>query len=321
MLDKSKRIIIYGDQHLCSKNYGCHIDYPGLSLKHFKLIGDLAEQESCGVIAGLGDLTYGRFNNLTYRLAVEMEFERHLKITNGNRYEVKGNHDKMTDGASEYDFYKAKGMFSCPDHFDLGCVRFHIVNYGEENRQLNIDPNKYNFVLGHNLFRYKSNILPNYGTGVELDNYTTWKDVDMIVAGHIHQTHKLSGFMLVDRDGDSRTKEIPVYQLGCPNTPAYQKEGLDEVGTYLIVDCSGDEPKLEIMEFPLPELHEKFVIPDENEVAKVLKEHKVDVSDVVKELASHDSYMADPELLIDSLNVFSKAARDKAKELYRNALG
>lgn len=320
LLDKSKRIIIYGDQHLCSKNYGCHKDYPTLSLKHFKMIGDYAESERCGVIAGLGDLTYGRFHDLDYRLLVEEQLDRHLELTNGNKFELKGNHDHMTSGKSEYEFYREKGKFSCPDYYDLGCVRLHFVSHGEELKELNINHDMYNFVLGHNLFRYKSNMLPNYGKGIEMDNYTTWKHVDMVVAGHIHQTHKLAGFMLTGDDTEP-TKEIPVLQLGCPNTPSYQKEGLDSVGTYLIIDGSGEEPRLEFIEFPLPALEEKFNIPTEDDIAKIIKEHKVDVSDVVKQLNSHHSYMGDPLKVIDSLTAYTKGARDKAKELYQNALG
>lgn len=315
--DKNKRMLLYGDQHLSSKNYGGHKNYPKVSMDNFIRIGDIAENDNCGLIAGAGDLTYGRFSDLNYRLKVEEQFERQLTLTEGRRYEIKGNHDTMTTGLSEYEFYEQKGMFSKPEYVDFGCVRMHLVSYGKETMKLDIAKDKSNFVFAHNYFKYSNSVMPNYGEGIELDGFETWKDVDMIIAGHIHEIHKLGGYIITGED----RKEIPVFYLGCPNRPSYMKSGLDEVGNYLIIDGSGDDPKLEVVEFELPSIEDTFNIAKINELAEEAKRNRADVSDMVENLVKHKRNVADPEVIIDSLNVYSRESRKLAKELYREALG
>lgn len=312
-----QKLLIHGDIHLCSKNYGSHVNYPKESLECYEMITQMLEDEDCGVMVGLGDLTYGRFHDLDYRLEVEKLFNRQVELTEGRKYELKGNHDKMTTGKSEWEFYHEKGVFKNPDYVDIGCVRFHFVNHGEEGRDLQIDKTRQNVVFAHNYFKYANNLTPIYGEGIQLDRFEKWKDVDFIICGHIHDVMKLGGFIISGEDGEVR-KEIPVYYLGALTRPSYKKQGLDTIGNLLTIDCSGSEMKMEVIEIELPPIDEVFLVA-QLDTPKDNRE-KIDVSDIVRELAEHDRTLGDPENIIDTLNVFSLEVREKAKELYRSAL-
>lgn len=314
----SKKLLIHGDIHLSSKNYGSHINYPKESLDCYETITEALKSEDCGILVGLGDLTYGRFHDLDYRLKVENLFNRQNELTNGEKYELKGNHDKMTTGKSEWEFYYEKGVFKNPDYLDVGCVRFHFVNHGEEGRDLQIDKTRQNVVFAHNFFKYSNNLTPIYGEGIHLDRFAKWKDVDFIICGHIHDVMKLGGFIISGENGEER-KEIPVYYLGSLPRPSYKKEGLDTIGNLMTIDCSGTEMKIEIIELELPPIEEVFMVAN-LEKDDTSKEPKIDVSDIVKELAEHNRIVGDPEAIIDRLNVFSLDVRNKAKELYRSAI-
>lgn len=308
------RILITGDMHLSSKNYGAHLNYPAETLEMFQFVTESLVQNDCGMLIGLGDLTYGRFHDLDYRLAIEHELDRQNELTNGNRYELKGNHDKLTSGTSEWEFYNKKGLLKNVPYIDTPCARLHLVNYGEELKELEIHPNKKNVVFGHNYFKYASTVLPNYGEAIILDDFKTWQHVDLIVTGHIHDIITCKGFII--GDGDNR-KEIPVIYLGCPNRPSYRKEGLDTQGKFLVLDCSG--PTLQVQEilFDLPDVEDVFLL---TEPTNTKNEPLVDVSDIVRELVAHEQVINDPEAIIDSMSNCSNKVKQKAKELYREAL-
>lgn len=74
------RILVYGDLHLSSKNYGSHNNYPKESLDILRLITDKASEIQATHIVGLGDFAFGRFHTLEYRTAVEAELESSTKF-------------------------------------------------------------------------------------------------------------------------------------------------------------------------------------------------------------------------------------------------
>lgn len=309
-----KRILIYGDPHLSSKNYGSHVNYPKESLDLFKNILKTAKDLDCGTLIGLGDLTYGKFHDLDYVLEVENELEAQKEWTNNNHYMLKGNHDVITNGKSVWEFYLAKGAFKNVPYIDRGCSRIHLVNYNEAGKPLAIADGKENIVLGHDYFRYSNSVFTKYygNGGIVLDNHTTWRQVDLIIAGHIHEFQQCSGCVIT---GET-SKTIPVIYPGCPTRPALQ-ENLDTKGRYIILDCSGDNVMMTIHEFDLPALEDIFLV---KQVKNTSKEPLIDVSDIIRELVAHERITNDPEVVINSLNVFSEEVRAKAIQLYREAL-
>lgn len=308
------RILVTGDMHLSSKNYGSHINYPGESLEMFQFVTECLANNDCGMLIGLGDFTYGRFHDLDYRLAIEEELTKQNELTNGNRYELKGNHDKLTSGTSEWEFYVKKGLLKNVPYIDTPCARLHLVNFGEEFNELAIDHSKKNIVFGHNYFKYKSTLLPNYGEAIILDDFKTWQYVDLIITGHIHDIITCKGYII--GDGPNQ-KEIPVLYLGCPNRPSYKKQDLDTQGKFLILDCSGEQISIQELLFDLPPIEDVFLLGD---IPDSKNEPLVDVSDIVRDLVAHERVMNDPEQIIDILTDFTPEAKQRAKELYREAL-
>ena len=100
------RILIYGDIHLSSKNYGAHKDYPRESLHYFREISRVMKERQATHLIGLGD-SYGRFNTLEYRLAVEKELIEQYNFVKGNRFELKEPW-YAGYGMTEYQYYIEK---------------------------------------------------------------------------------------------------------------------------------------------------------------------------------------------------------------------
>lgn len=115
-------ILIYGDIHLNSKNYGGHKDYANESLGYFQKITETAQEIGATHIIGLGDFTFSRFHTLEYRSKVEDELEKQYKLTNGNRFELKGNHDVAGYGMTEYEYYVEKGLLRPSTNLQIGNV-------------------------------------------------------------------------------------------------------------------------------------------------------------------------------------------------------
>ena len=88
-MEELARILIYGDIHLSSRNYGGHRDYPNESLSYFKDITRYTEELKATHLIGLGDFTFNRFNTLEYREKVERELNKQFELVSGNRYELK----------------------------------------------------------------------------------------------------------------------------------------------------------------------------------------------------------------------------------------
>ena len=58
------RILVYGDLHLSSKNYGSHNNYPKETLDILRLITDKASEIQATHIVGLGDFADGSTEKL-----------------------------------------------------------------------------------------------------------------------------------------------------------------------------------------------------------------------------------------------------------------
>ena len=205
------RIVIYGDIHLSSKNYGGHKDYVKESLEYFTKITEIAEENKATHIIGLGDLTFGRFNTLEYRLEVEKLLSRQYSLTNGNRYELCGNHDIASYGKTERDFYIDKGIIKKSQNISFGNIHITMIDYGKTNEtEMNIvDADDHvNIVLSHNYYKFSNSITPNFGTAINIDELTNWFGVDYIICGHIHKQLVLKGTMT---NGDKQHEVIIHY--------------------------------------------------------------------------------------------------------------
>lgn len=317
------RILIYGDIHLSSKNYGAHVDYPRETLYYFRLITQKAEEYKATHIIGLGDFTYGRFHSLEYRYAVEKELEKQNEITEGRRYELKGNHDIAPYGMTEYEYYVTKGLLKPSTNLKIGNVNISMVDYQKHNTWEIIDPSnndEINVVLAHGYFKFKDTKLPNYGTAVELDHFVRWYGVDYLICGHIHNHHMFDGLIIKDNIGH----RMVVHYLGSMSRPAYREGFMDEDGHLVILTIRDNgEMQYDIDEIKLWPLEKSFNLSKKEEAKKIMggNEVTVDISDIVNRLNTHERNIGNPEDIIEAMEGIDPRYKKKAIELLKAGRG
>lgn len=319
------KVMIYGDIHLSSKNYGAHKDYKNESLGLFKNITKTAEEHGITHIIGLGDFTYGRFHTLEYREAVEKELLRQLEITNGQRWEIKGNHDSATYGMTEYEYYLNKGMYKGAENIQIGNLNLSMINYGEHRKRSIIPPEigKTNIVAMHDFFAFGDSNFPMYGDSYMLDSFEPWFGVDYIFGGHIHKMETAVGS--IAKDGLSH--ECGLMYLGCPCRPSYREGHMDEKGYYVILEVYDElqarqygmnEVQIKVIDFDLQSIEDTFTLEEKKKEEERLAQKRVDVSDIVQRLDSHKRVLGEPEDKIMAMDDVRMEYRLKAVQLLKN---
>ncbi len=312
-------VIIYGDIHLSSKDYGAHKDYAKESLEYFTKLTELAENLGATYIIGAGDLTFSKFHNLEYRKAVEKLLERQYKLTNGNRYEVKGNHDTATNGMTEYEFYEQKGLIKHVERLDVQNVHFTLCDYGKiETIGINAvdSQNDINVLVAHEYLKFKDTKLPNFGTATEIDTMQKLYDIDYIVCGHIHKTMGFKGNIIKN----NRAKEVFVYYPGCMSRPSYS-DTLETVGSVVVMTIEDGRLIYDKSDIPLWKIEDSFVMDEiqDREEKKTEKENRVDISDVVRQLDERDNDFGNPEDRIMGMQGIDERYKLKAIQLLKEA--
>ena len=316
------RVGVYGDIHLNSKNYGAHRDYPKESLEYFSKITEVTRNKQLTHLVGLGDFSFGRFHSLEYRLAIERNLEEQYRLTNGNRFEIKGNHDEAGYGFTERDYYVEKGYLRPSTNLTLGNVNISMVDYGEHETAdviINNDDNHFNIILAHDFFKFSNSQVANYGKAIELDTFTKWFGVDYIALGHVHKIMKFKGHIF----NNDLAREVVVDYLGCMTRPAYREGHMDEVGQVLIFTVY-DDGKLDVDTeiIPLWSLDKAFNLEakEKQKIKKEEKSQRIDISDIVKQLDAHDRNIGNPEDMIASMIDVDERYKNKAIALLKDAL-
>lgn len=317
------RIGIYGDIHLSSKNYGAHRDYPTESLECFTKITEVTRRRKLTHLIGLGDFTYGRFHTLEFRKAVRKQLTEQYELTNGNRYELKGNHDIAGYGMTERDYYIDEGLIRPSQNITIHNLNITMIDYDKYNETVPniIDDEKYiNFVLAHDFFKFKDTNIANFGKAIELDNFDRWFGADYLVCGHVHKIMGFKGNIIKD----NMAHELFVHYLGCMPRPSYKEGSMDEKGQMLILILHDDgHLDYDIEDIELWALDKSFNIEEKakQQAKKDEKEARVDISDVVKQLDSHDRNVGNPEDIIKDMQGIEDKYKNKAIDLLKSALG
>lgn len=313
------RVLVYGDIHLHSKNYGAHRDYPKESLEYFKNITNTAKEIEATHIIGLGDFSYGRFATLEYRQEVQEELKKQYELTHGNRWELKGNHDASTRGMTEYEFYVSQGLLRPSENITIGNVNISMVDYGKhDTTEILADPSMTNIVCAHDYFKFSDTPMPNYGNPIILDYYAKWVNVQYLICGHIHEHNMFTGKI----SDNHIAKEMIVHYLGCPCRPSYHSEGMQDTGHYSIIDIFENKEKAaayNVHEFPLYSIDKSFCLEEMDTAASLAAKKTVDISDVVKRLDQHERVLGDPEALILSMTDIKEEYKQKAIQLLHDA--
>lgn len=316
-------IIIYGDIHLSSKKYGAHNDYPKESLHYFSEITRVAKERNATHIIGTGDFTYGRFHSLEYRLKVEEQLEEQYKLTKGNRYELMGNHDTATYGLTEYQYYVQKGIIKPSTNLDIENLHITMVDHDKHNE---VEPNIHmgeddvNIIIAHDFFRFKDTATANYGEAIELDEFTRWYGADFLISGHVHKIMGFSGSIAKDNVGHPMTVHYP----GCMSRPSYREGHMDEVGQVVCITVNDDNTiGYDVIDIELWKIEESFNLAIKEKAIGKEKERadRLDISDIVKQLDSHERNVGNPEDIINSLQGVDKIYKNKAIALLKEAQG
>lgn len=315
------RIAVYGDIHLNCKNYGAHRDYPKESLEYFHKITETVEKRQCTHLIGCGDFSYGVFNSLSYRLAVEKELETQFKLTNGNRYELEGNHDKAGYGMTERDYYVSKGLLKPSCNLSIGNLNLSMIDYGKSETVDPIiidDDTHVNMIIAHDFFKFSNTQMANFGAAMILDNFTKWFGLDYLILGHVHKIMEFNGYIAKD----NMVHELTVNYLGCMTRPAYKEGNMDEVGHILIISVYDDNNiDIDTEVVPLWKIEDSFNLAEKQkqETKKQEKMERVDISDIVRQLDAHDRNVGNPEDIIQSMEGIDPKYKNMAIELLKLA--
>lgn len=311
------RILISGDTHASSKNYGSHRNYPEEPLYYMDRIIDIMTERKVTAYIGLGDLTYGRFHTLEYRQKFEEKLQRQYDITNGNRWEIKGNHDSATYGKTELEYYYDRGLIRPSENIQIGNLNISMVDYGKQkSTDILIEEGKTNIVLTHGFFVFEDSIVPDFGTGTKLDNFEKWFGVDFVICGHVHEEYRMTGKMI--KDGIAH--DVLVHYLPCLARPSYHREKTPTVGTVVLLTLYDNKQlKYETISIDLLPIEQSFNIEAKEEAEKHKELTRVDISDVVKKLDSHETVIGNQEDIIMGKTNIDIRYRKKAVELLKNA--
>lgn len=245
----NRRALIIGDLHIFDKYSGRHVDYFGDCCWFLEYI---TEEMKKNVITDLfltGDVV-GRTveKNLQSRESL-MYFMKVLQIwndmTNGNVYSNRGNHDigvKLTD----FEMFVTLGLLKTADFVDVESTRFHLIDYGEHNRELSVDENKYNVAIMHTNLQIEgiTNWFERGKDGVELSTLENLYGVDLVIGGHIHNP----SLRLVSTS--IRDREVALFYPGNGTRPRYDKNIWNKCYGVLI-DTNEKDTQLGQIEFTL----------------------------------------------------------------------
>lgn len=193
------KVLVFGDTHLSVKYNGKHKNYAYDCFATMDLILNHVKEEQPSAVFFLGDIIGVNERNIydhEFLMRVVMFFGSLYKLTKGNVYYVKGNHD-FGDFA-DVDFLTGLGYIKNPEYVDYMVndnveIRFHFVNYGDEHKPLQINQdNASNVVLGHADY-YIEGVTTWYSSkkhSVELKTLSNFKGVELVFAGHIHTPSK-----------------------------------------------------------------------------------------------------------------------------------
>ena len=191
------KVLVFADTHFSSTYEGKHISYIFDCLDNMSKILDIIRKEKPKAVIFLGDIIGVNERNISDRqflMRIIKFFGLIYNAVKGNVFCVKGNHD-MGD-FSDYDMLVGLGYLKNPKYIDYKTpdgnsteIRFHLVNYGDEKNQLELEKEEAsNIVLGHADY-YIDGVTNWYSEKkgrVELRELKNFCGVEMVVSGHIH---------------------------------------------------------------------------------------------------------------------------------------
>lgn len=331
------KILVFGDLHLSCTYEGTHKNY---LMECYENMDNIlkkvtSSKEKVSAVFFLGDIIGVSERNIRDRqflLDVALFFTRLNGLVGGNVFTVKGNHDK--GDFPDFDFLGGLGLIKNPEYVDYygileseynsettdGLeVRFHFVNYGDEERTLSFPEGSScsNIVLGHadyvvdgvtDWYLHKG--------GVKVSRLTNFVGVDMIISGHIHNP---STSIINTNIG---YHEISLFYTGSPSRTS---ERIDDCWyVEFMYDESTNETNFDTKLFGMRPASEVFYPKEEisvgvSEEELVDKEQTERLTTFIKEIMECKATSGDLESQIYSIPWVSDEAKDTACKYLRRA--
>jgi hypothetical protein len=145
------------------------------------------------------------------------------------------------------------GLIKTGDFVDVGSTRIHLMDFGQQARELQVDADKYNIAIMHTNLQIEgiTNWFERGKDGVELSTLENLYGVDLVVGGHIHNP----SLRLVATS--IRDKEISLFYLGNGTRPRYDANIWTKCYA-ILVTTSEQDTQLGQIEFKLKEAHDFF---------------------------------------------------------------
>lgn len=332
------KILIVGDLHISSTFSGQHKNYLLDCYESMDSIIETVKKEKAGAVVLLGDISGVNEKNIRDR-QVLMRFIMFLttlnRMTNGNVFAVKGNHD--CGDFTDYDLVLGLGLIKNPKYINYYAkkpgskshggleVRFHLVNYGDERCKLNIskpEDEASDVVLGHNEY-YIDGVTNWYSarSDLKLNSLDNFIGVSLVISGHIHIPSDEILYTVL-KDGSS----IGLFYVGCPTRVAeryddcwyltfqYEQEDEDTWSTSYDAKFLGLKPASEVF-YP----KEDFVDGSEGDELSERVSDSAKLTEIVKEIMEGRIMSGDLFRQIELIPNVSKEARALAKKYLEDA--
>lgn len=227
---------VVGDLHISDKPSKVHNDYLQVCIDHLTDITQVIRDKGVTHLFLLGDLI-GRTTErnlesreiLMYLMKVLQTWNA---LTNNNVYSVRGNHDYGTN-LTDFEIFTSLGLIQTPSHVDVGSVRFHLVNYGEVRRPLEIKEDYYNVALTHDELHIAgvTSWFIRSREAVDIETLDNFYGIDLILGGHIHTPSPKKV------ETQIKDKTISMMYLGNATLPSYERSPWDfTYGIFFITD-------------------------------------------------------------------------------------
>lgn len=256
MSTSQDKVLIIGDLHISDKYSGRHVDYFRDCIDFLADVTEEIKKNSVTHLILTGDLvgrtTEKNFQSREALLYFMQVLQVWNQLTHNQVYACRGNHD-MGQHLTDFEVVKALGYLKQADYLDLGFIRFHLLNYGDHNRSLTIDPQRYNVAVTHTelhvdgltswFFRSKE--------AVDLASLKNFSGIDLVVGGHIHRP----SLRMVSTTIDGH--DIQLFYPGNGTRPAYDSNLWDKCYGVLL---SSDETQVSLgqVTFQLKPVEESF---------------------------------------------------------------
>lgn len=283
------KVLVIGDLHISDRFSGRHINYlencfDCLDMIEKSIVDNGITHLICaGDWIGIG-LAEKNLKERSSLLRLIQVLQRWNKLLNGNVYSLKGNHD-IGKNMTDFDFLVSIGLLKNIKQLDIGSCRFHLFNYGEETRGIEIDDDKYNVGCFHtNLLIEGLTTWYKGGVGVDLSSLKNLYGINMAIAGHIHNP----SLRLVSTSiGDS---DISLFYPGCPTRPRLEPNMWDKC--YGVVFTINDfNTSMDLITYDLKPLEEVFTSLEEDPTGVIDDEESVPFDlDALNEILSELQY-------------------------------